>query len=176
MKDGDDWRALPALLEGLHKGHSVPEMNFQEKIVRKAVQADQLSVVVRCLNRSALTGITLKNDNILSLTLWGLHEHAQAAQWDEERLNKALRYSVEIAQLLESEEHGSGRRILPNDPRTRPTTIAVFLELYAVLAQKYKGGKDVDGNVKKYADRLMSCLNESNQVFILHLRPQRHTY
>lgn len=164
MQGHDDWRQLPGLLEGLHKSNSRPDLDFQEKIVRKAIQADQLGVVVICLNRSDLTGLTLKNEGILNLVIWGLHEYAQSAAWEEARVRKAIRYADEIAQMLEAEEHGTGRKIAQNDPRTRPSTIGVYLELAAVAAQKYQGGKDVDGSVRRYAERLMACINDSNQV------------
>ncbi|KAF1346169.1 hypothetical protein BDV97DRAFT_401524 [Delphinella strobiligena] len=163
MQGHDDWRQLPGLLEGLHKSNSRPDLDFQEKIVRKAIQADQLGVVVICLNRSDLTGLTLKNEGILNLVIWGLHEYAQSAAWEEARVRKAIRYADEIAQMLEAEEHGTGRKIAQNDPRTRPSTIGVYLELAAVAAQKYQGGKDVDGSVRRYAERLMACINDSNQ-------------
>lgn len=163
MKTDEDWRQLPAMLEGLHKGQARPDVDFHEKIIRKAVQAGQLGVVVRCLNRSTLTGITLKNDNVLNSVLWGLHEYAQTDDWDEARIRKAIRYGNEIAQMLESQEHGSGRKIAENDPRTRPATIAVYLELSAVLAQKYQGANDVDGTVARYAQRLLACANDANQ-------------
>lgn len=164
MQGHEDWKQLPGLLEGLHKGDSKPDLHFQEKIVRKAIQADQLGVVIICLNRSALTGLTLKNEGILNLVIWGLHEYAQSAAWEEARVRKAIRYADEVAQMLESEEHGAGRKIAQNDPRIRPSTIGVYLELAAVAAQNYQGGKDVDGNVRRYAERLMACINDSNQV------------
>lgn len=164
MQTDEDWKQLPAMLEGLHKGDGKPDVDFHEKIIRKAVQAGQLGVVIRCLNRSSLTGITLQNDNVLNSVLWGLHEYAQADAWDEARLRKAIRYGAEIAQMLESQEHGSGRKIAENDPRTRPSTIGIYLELSAVLAQKYQGGSDADGSVARYAERLMACVNQTNQV------------
>lgn len=163
MQEQEDWRQLPGLLEGLHKGDSTPDSDFMQKIVRKAIQADHLGAIINCLNRSALTGMTLKDDAVLNLVMWGMHEHAQNAGWEEERIRKALRYGAEIAQLLEAEEHGSGRKLAPNDPRTRPAVIAVYLELSAVLAKKYQGGSDVDGSVKTYTERLMACFNDANQ-------------
>ncbi|KAL1302900.1 hypothetical protein AAFC00_003225 [Neodothiora populina] len=162
MQDSQDWKQSPALLEGLRKGGHV-RTRHAEKLVRKAIQADQLGVVIRCLNRSAATGLTLKHDNILSLVMWGLHEHAQKDSWDEARVRKAQRYGDMIAELLESDDHGSARRLGANDPRTRPAVIAVYLEISAVLAERYQGGKDVDGSVLKYATRLMANFNQKSE-------------
>lgn len=164
MQTDQDWKQLPAMLEGLHKAEAKPDAAFHHKLIRKAVEAGQLGLVVKTLNRSSTTGITLKDENIFNTVLWGLHEYAQVGGWEEARVRKAIRYGQEIAQMLESKEHGTERKISPNDPRTRPATIAVYLELAAVLAQKYQGGQDVDGNVARFTERLMACFSDASQV------------
>lgn len=166
MRQPEDWKQLPSLLEGLAKGDGKSTIDLQEKIIRKAIEADQFSVILRCLRRSHAIGMTLKNDTVLSQVLWGLHRSAQLEDWDEKRLRKAIRQADELAQLLESDDHGAGKKIAENDPRTRPATIGVFLELAAVNSYKFYAGRDQDGSVKRYSDRLMACFQSSNEVCI----------
>ncbi|GAB7347103.1 hypothetical protein MBLNU459_g3231t1 [Dothideomycetes sp. NU459] len=164
MREPEDWKQLPSLLEGLTKTNGKPDVALQEKVIRKAIEADQFSVVLRCLRRSYATGMTLKNDTVLNQVLWGLHRSAQLGEWDEKRLRKAIRQADELAQLLEADDHGSGRKLSQNDPRTRPATIGVYLELAAVNSYKFYAGRDHDGSVKKYADRLMACFQNSSEL------------
>lgn len=164
MREPEDWKQLPSLLEGLTKGDGKTAIDVQEKMVRKAIEADQYSVILRCLRRSHATGITLKHDTILTQVLWGLHRSAQLGDWDEKRLRKAIRQANELALLLESDDHGTGKKVAANDPRTRPATIAVFLELAAVSSFKFYAGRDHDGSVKRYAERLMACFQHSTEV------------
>jgi hypothetical protein len=84
-------------------------------------------------------------------------------------LEKALKQADDLAELLESADHGSGRKLSPNDPRTRPAVIGLFLELHAVYAQQYQNGQDVSGKVKAYATRFMATFDQSHQVRSLPL-------
>lgn len=164
IEENDEWRQLPSILEGLHKARPQPDLALQEKILRKLQLADQFPVILRSLRRSHATGLTLKNDAVLNQVLNALRETASLENWEQTRLEKALKQADELAELLESADHGSGRKLSPNDPRTRPAVIGLFLELHAVYAQQYQAGQDVSGKVKAYATRFMATFNESNQV------------
>lgn len=164
IEENDEWRQLPSLLEGLHKARPQPDLALQEKILRKLQLADQFPVILRSLRRSNATGLTLKNDAVLNQVLNALRETASLENWEQTRLEKALKQADELAELLESADHGTGRKLSPDDPRTRPAVIGLFLELHAVYAQQYQGGQDVGGKVKAYATRFMATFNEANQV------------
>lgn len=164
IEENDEWNQLPSLLEGLHKAHPDSDPALQEKILRKLQQADQFSVILRCLRRSETTGLTLKKDAVLNRVLLALRETALGEKWEQERLEKALRHADELAELLESAQHGTMRQLSPNDPRTRPAVIGLFLELHAVYASQYQGGQDVKGKVRAYAQRFMACFDHANQV------------
>ncbi|KAH0040133.1 hypothetical protein KCU78_g1196, partial [Aureobasidium melanogenum] len=163
IEENDEWRQLPSLLEGLHKARPHPDLALQEKILRKLQLADQFPVILRSLRRSHATGLTLKNDAVLNQVLNALRETASLENWEQTRLEKALKQADELAELLESADHGTGRKLSPNDPRTRPAVIGLFLELHAVYAQQYQGGQDVSAKVKAYATRFMATFNEANQ-------------
>jgi hypothetical protein len=169
IEQNDEWRQLPSLLEGLHKARPQPDLALQEKILRKLQLADQFPVILRSLRRSAATGLSLKN--VLNQVLNALRETASLENWEKTRLEKALKQADDLAELLESADHGSGRKLSPDDPRTRPAVIGLFLELHAVYAQQYQNGQDVNGKVKAYATRFMATFEQSHQVRSLHLLP-----
>jgi hypothetical protein len=164
IEENNEWRQLPSLLEGLHKARPQPDLALQEKILRKLQLADQFPVILRSLRRSAATGLTLKNDAVLNQVLNALRETASLENWEQTRLQQALKQADDLAELLESADHGSGRKLSPNDPRTRPAVIGLFLELHAVYAQQYQSGQDVSGKVKAYATRFMATFDQSHQV------------
>lgn len=162
-----DWRQLPSILEGLAKARSTPLLGIQEKIIRHAIQGGQFNIILQCLRKPELTGMTLKHDEILNLTLGGLHQTAQTNGWDQEHVGQALRFAGVLAELLEQDGHTRGktpRSVVRNDPRTNPKVIGVFLEIAAVNAYKYHDGKDEDGSVMKYAARMMSCFENYEEV------------
>jgi hypothetical protein len=169
IEENNEWRQLPSLLEGLHKARPQPDLALQEKILRKLQLNDQFPVILRSLRRSAATGLTLKNDAVLNQVLNALRETASLENWGKSRLEKALKQADDLAELLESADHGSGRKLSPNDPRTRPAVIGLFLELHAVYAQQYQNGQDVSGKVKAYATRFMATFDQSHQVRFLYL-------
>ncbi|CAK3935286.1 Hypothetical predicted protein [Lecanosticta acicola] len=162
-KDSKDWHQLPTLMQGLKQGLNKPlRLETQEKIIRKAVHADQMGVILQCLETPERTGMDLKRDGVRRTLLYGLRELAQKKDWHRKATDKALRNANLVSRLLESEEHGGGRNLKENDPRTRPETVGIFLELAAVYAYRHAGAKDDTGLVKAYAERLTSCLERAS--------------
>jgi len=162
--EGKDWQNLPALMTGLKGSKAVPDEQTMSMIVRKAVRAGRVGVIVQCLQQSEHTGVTLKREEVLEKVIWGLHDVAQMNDWSEEAVQKALKSAKQVSLMLEMEEHGGGRFMRKRDPRTRPEVVGVFLELAAVYAYKHQDGKDVDGSVSVYAERLMGCIGGQAQV------------
>lgn len=158
------WENLPALLTGLKKAHAVPPEKAMAKIVRKAVGCGRIGIIIQCLHQVEHTGMSLQMPEVLNNVIYGLRTLAQKDGWSEEALGKALKDSQQIAILLEMKEHGGGGIIKTNDARGRKEVIGVFLELAAMHAYKFQNGKDVDGKVKMYAERLMDRLEFASQV------------
>ncbi|KXL47677.1 hypothetical protein M433DRAFT_111160 [Acidomyces richmondensis BFW] len=157
------WENLPALLTGLKKAHAVPPEKAMAKIVRKAVGCGRIGIIIQCLHQVEHTGMSLQMPEVLNNVIYGLRTLAQKDGWSEEALGKALKDSQQIAILLEMKEHGGGGIIKTNDARGRKEVIGVFLELAAMHAYKFQNGKDVDGKVKMYAERLMDRLEFASQ-------------
>jgi len=200
MHANKDWAQLPALLEGLHQARIMPDATTLVRVIRMATNDRNFHVVLSCLARPLVTGLTLKDDEVLRWVVRGLrrvavlgetskeHQAARAegseestttpdeqssgstaapTAWSEASVARALRYANVVAQLLERDGHTRGRtpyEFVDDDPRLRPTIIGAFLELAAINAYKYHDGKDVDGSVRKYADRLRARLTKHQEV------------
>lgn len=159
-----DWNNLPALLAGLHKAKRTPTDRQLAKMVRLATNNGKFGTILQCLHQAHNTGLTMKKDDVLNAVIWGLREIAQVGQWSEESTSKAIRDANEVAMQLEDTDHGTGTLVPPKDPRRRPEVLSVFLELAAVYAYRYQDGKDVDGKVKAYAERLLSNIENAERV------------
>lgn len=157
------WSNLPSILVGLTHCGFTPDYRTMEMMVRKAVNAGRLDVVIQCLEQSRFTGMTLKREEVLRNVVWGLHSQAQRDGWSEGALRKGLAEARQLSLMLEAEEHGSGRILARDDPRQRPEIIGVFLELAAVNAYKFQEKQDKGGVVSAYVSRLISCIGEKSQ-------------
>lgn len=161
--DRKAWSNLPSMLVGLtHIGVKLDE-KMMDMIVRKAVLAGRLDIIIQCLEQSRFTGMTLKREEVLRNVIWGLHGHAQKAGWSESAVRKGLAEARQLALMLEAEEHGTGKVLTSDDPRQRPEIIGVFLELAAVNAYKHQDKTDQGGVLAAYATRLLSCIGEKSQ-------------
>lgn len=170
-ESGKGWVNLPSLLAGVEgariagrgrKGER--EARRMGKVVRMAGNVGRLGVVVQCLREVERTGMSLRDAEVLDEVLWQLHAHAQRGEWSEEAVGRARKWAEQVAGLLERQEHGGGSYVRGRDVRMQPKVIGVFLELAAVNAYKYQGGKDVDGKVKAYTERLLACIRDQAQV------------
>lgn len=167
METKQDWSNLPKILVALNQlrgdGRSTPRANVWNMILRKAVRAGQMPVLVQCLQRSKTTGMTLKTREVLRYVMFGLRDHAARDGWSEESVKEALGMARSVANLMESEEHGTGKWVHSFDPRRKPEVLAVFLELAAVNAHLHQGGEDRGDVVKAYTARLMSCMTKGRK-------------
>jgi hypothetical protein len=173
LKEGDpnDWNNLPSLLRGLHMMGKDPSPRVRARIVRLATDKGRFGIILQCLNSANNTGLTLKDPEVLEQVIWSLRQIAQKGEWSEEATAKAIKDANEVASQLESDAHGTGKHIGKDDPRRSPYVLGIFLELAAVYAWRFKGGEDVDGKVKAFADRLLSNISEDDKVVRTTLRP-----
>ena len=107
----------------------------------------------------------MKKEAVLDAVILALRDLGATDGWgDREKLEQALKDGNEISMRLEDEEHGSKRVLTENDPRRRPEVLSVFLELVAVYSWKYQDGKDEDGRVRAFADRLLCNIEGAEGV------------
>ncbi|KAF7186224.1 hypothetical protein HII31_12466 [Pseudocercospora fuligena] len=167
----NSWENLPRLLRAIAetnpivKGTTPLTSADLERIVRKAVNQNRLSVIFRCLQPNAATGISLKDRRLLQALIVGVRQTALRSNWEKNHVAIALERFQELMSLLESEEHGGGKYLRPGDPRRKPEMLGALLELAAVYTYKHGGGEDTNGVVKTYADRLLSILEADPQRY-----------
>lgn len=165
------WGNLLQILVGLKRsGVEITDIEVT-RILRAALQTGHFGAILSCLRRGDETGITLQRPEVLDAILLGLRRHAQKDEWGQENIDRAIKEGRDVAQLLESEMHGGGKVMRENDLRRDPRVIGVFLELSAMFAARHQDGKDVDGRVRAYSERLLANLEGSKEVSVLQFTP-----
>lgn len=155
MQTKADWDNLPLLLQGLHGANRKLKPRHAARIVRKACLAGRHDVALECARRVATTGLSLHDPEIVTELMWQLQKKAADADWSEKQTKQALGWAEMVADMLEDPRHAGSRVVSYIDPRTLPEVIAVLLQLSAVRASKHLAGKDEDGKVARYAERLL---------------------
>lgn len=166
-----DWDILVPFLTGWKlAGRSLDSkwtLHWKHRTVQKAGSARRLDVIIDCARKVDSTGFTLDDPHLLIDLVSFAPLHAAQERWEPGFTAKQLSRVEEIVYLLEDERHSGGYKIKEHDPRTRPEIIGILLQLSAVLAVKKHGGKDVDGKVKKYAERLRAVIEQGEDVLDL---------
>lgn len=158
---GKAWQNLPALLAGMKDSKAVPGGPVMAEIIRKAAMQGRLGVIVVCLQSVESTGMSLKHPDVAEAMVWSLRYHAQRNHWSEEAVTKSLKWAEQVAVMMERGVHGGGSRVSEKDDfRSQPWVIATFLELAAVDAYRWRDGRDEDGKVRIYAERLLDSIDE----------------
>ncbi|KAF2211852.1 hypothetical protein CERZMDRAFT_97781 [Cercospora zeae-maydis SCOH1-5] len=177
-KDDKTWSNVAKLLQANKILKKPVDERMQAKIVRKALHQGKILHVLSILQQSRKTGMSLKTPEVLETLIQGLRDLAQRSNWNKAHTEKALKEMNIVAWLLESEEHGDGGKLRKDDPRRSPKVLGVMLELAAVYAYKHTEGKDVTGVVQRYADRLLSCMDDAQvspsdeALFLVERGPQ----
>ncbi|KAI9789506.1 MAG: hypothetical protein M1835_001628 [Candelina submexicana] len=156
MGESNDWSNLPAFLEGLRTAKARLSSAQLEKIARKANQAARQDVVMDCIRRVGKTNFVLKDQNVVREVVLGAHLRAQQGNWEELSTRKALAQAEQTVELLEDPAHSGGHKVREEDPRAQPDIIGIVLDLAAIRASRHLFGKDEDGKVLMYAERLMA--------------------
>lgn len=155
MKTKGDWDNLPRLLEGLRHGGLKTTPNALTILSRKAGSAGRQDVLLECARQVEATGYRLYDSEVVRQTLWWFQAMAVDSKFEAEATKKALAWSEQIFEMMELPQHvGKGVKEGELDPRVQPQSVAILLELAAARASKHLDGKDVDGKVAKYAERL----------------------
>ncbi|KKZ68883.1 hypothetical protein EMCG_00054 [[Emmonsia] crescens] len=154
MKEPEDWYALVPLLKGLHSSKRTPSFLLWEFIVRKAGEAGMTSVIIDCAEQSHRTGFSLGDYMLAEILFSTLRLKAESAGYKGPEVEKALRQAKHVAMLMNSEGHAPVVKTKP-DPRRHPNIVSVLLELSAARALDAFEGKDAQGDVRSYAEKLL---------------------
>ena len=164
---GAEWDNLHPLLTGLTYGQHVTRKNSQGKLTRLVIKGDRFDVLMKCLTQAEHTGLSLEHKQVLDEAVWGLHAMARESGWREDATRRAMKNAQVLVKQLESQRHGATPEVREDDPRIRPDVLGLLLELSAVYADKYQDGKDVQGSVRSYAERLLSNIDASEKASLL---------
>lgn len=152
-----DWQNMVVFLQGLKIARRKVTGPMMTKMVRKANERGRQGTVMELLRNGERTGVLLKDGEVVREVMAGAAMKAQAAGWDDQvAVEKALKYAEGILELCEDPTHTGGRRITALDPRARPEVFGVVVLLASVNAKRFHGGKDKDGKVRRYAEKMMA--------------------
>ncbi|PWY90795.1 hypothetical protein BO70DRAFT_425736 [Aspergillus heteromorphus CBS 117.55] len=160
MKTYNDWRNLSPLLSGLKMSNRIVKPSRMEWIVRKAGEADALGVLLGCARRAKITGMRLNDVDLVQRIFFELHRKAQRAGFQGVEASKALSFARQFTEMMESPDHVE--HDITRDPKRRPFVIGTLLELAAARALSEFEGKDLKGEVRVYAQRLLACWKLGN--------------
>lgn len=162
-----DWTNLTGLLAGMHTAGRRFKSWQYEYVVRSAGDAGCGHVVVDAARAARRTGLVLRDLRIVREAFWTCRTKAVQEGWDGRSTAKALGWAEQLAGLLDDSAHCAqvGSTDV-RDPRIQPDIIAVVLELAATRAERHLGGKDKDGKVRLYAERLIPNLESAAEESI----------
>ena len=149
------------LIEGT-RGHRKVEDEWIRRLVKKVVRKDMVDELLRAFKRGQKTGFVFRRNSIYSSTFrFAIHLEGAQNGWDEASTPRALSHAEQMVLMMEREPHKS------SPPETRdPWTIGAVLEPAAVMALRHRGGRDEDGKVAMYTERLMARLEEESASIV----------
>lgn len=152
-----DWRNFVGLMAGMQAAKRKWKDWQLERVVRIAGEAGMAHEVLEGVRAAERTGLHVRGRRLFREVMWACRAQARLSGWEEEETEKALRYAEHVARLLDGRRKTAGH----GDPRVQPDVIAVVLELAAMRAVRHQDGKDVDGKVLAYSQRLMANANRA---------------
>ncbi|KAA8647004.1 hypothetical protein EYZ11_000137 [Aspergillus tanneri] len=160
MKTTNDWQNLLPFLSGLRMSNRRLNPNRWEWLVRKAGQADALGIVLECAKQPERTNLRLKNVGFVQRLFFELHRMAQIREFKDPAVSKALSLAKQFVSLMEAPEHIERNPEL--DPKRKPVVIGTLLELSAARSLNGLEGKDENGDVLAFAQRLLGSWSLGN--------------
>lgn len=155
MKTKDDWYNLLPLLTGLAASRKTLTPEQWEWVVRKAGESGAYDTIVTCATHAKKTHLPLYNRNVARKYFYNLHRQAQNADFRGEGLEKAYKAAKSTAILMQTRIHQAPfRQQVPSSKA--PEIIGIVLELSAARALDVTGGRDDAGEVRFYANLVLS--------------------
>lgn len=171
MKTPADLQNLSPLLEGLKRAPRRIAPRLYNKMIRKCSELDNLNIILDIIKAVDRTGFKLgSSEKVDELLVW-IQVDAIRNDWDKEKLERALKRTQLVLNLLETEKaHWPTPECAGKFPFHRdPQFLAARLHMAAALAVHHNGGKDVDGKVAKFAEELVKLWPEGKGI--LDLQP-----
>lgn len=162
MESAEDWNNLGRLLAGMHKaGRRYTETDFV-KMIRLAGSKGQIYTIIEAARQVRKTGFKLDTREKVGEVLHFVQMRAAVTGWEKETTEQSLRWAEMVLEIIQDEKHMRPK----NDPAVEHDQViswplhrdhqvlGALLHLSAVLAVKHNEGKDVDGKVALYGQKL----------------------
>jgi hypothetical protein len=161
--ESGDWNNLPPFLEGMVMAKEKLPDGWLQKVVRKANERGRSGVIITCAEMVKKTGVTFSDPHVTEEMMLGCHIRAAQAKWTGDEAGKAMKRAEQVALMMETKEHCGGKlKEGQQDMRKSTMVIGVLLELAAARALHVNGGKDVDGEVVRYAKNALILCGQSS--------------
>lgn len=160
MKNPQDWNNIIPFTSGLRMSKRPVKEDRWEWIIRKAGEAYSLGIILECAKQADRTGLQFKDYGIVRRYFFELHRMAQNVEFKGPAVSKALGLARQAVDLMEAPQHIV--RNWGNDPKRKPFTIGVLLELSAARALDQYKGNDEGGLVATYVQRLLGVWPRNN--------------
>ena len=154
MKTRQDWHNLPPLLVGMRSSKQIISLKQWEWIVRVAGLAGMQSIVLECAKQARRSGLVLGHPGVARKLFFTFHSSARSAGFKGPELATALVQAQRAAWLMNGPEHIWTKSKI-KDPKRLPDIIGILLELSAAHAIDAFEGKDKDGEVRHYAQKVL---------------------
>lgn len=155
-------RNFTALLAGMRTAGRRWKSWQLQRIVRTAGDAGMAHAVLGGVMAARRTGLVLQELRVAREVFWACRTKAVLGGWAQEDVRSGLAYAEQLVRLLDQDVHSAKKSAAAGPgPRRQPDVIAVLAELAGVRAVRYQEGKDRDGKVLKYAERLMANVDKA---------------
>lgn len=177
MQNKTDFDNLPRLLEGYRQIGRKLKLYSKIKLIKLAGRKEQIGVILECARRGKTTNFTLTHPGVVKELMSWIQGKALASNWTPKQTAQALRWAEIVSGLLEEPTHrpSNSHSDVP-DVRALPELLGVMLELSAVRAVQHLNGKDEDGKVVKYAERLMATSVDIKPTDVVSTFQPSHPY
>lgn len=155
MQATEDYKNFIPFVSGLRGARYSVTDNHWEQIIRKAGGARKLHLIIECARQSEITGLRLRNLELVKTLFFTLHLSAQKAEFKGPEIAKALNMAKQAVDIMDADlpDHSYSSPSL--NPKSQPVVIAALLELSAARAINDFAGKDKEKEVLGYAQKLL---------------------
>lgn len=157
MQAAEDYKNFIPFVSGLRGAQYSVTDDRWEQIIRKAGDAGKLHLIIECARQSEITGLRLRNLELVETLFYTLHLSAHKADFKGPEVGKTLNMAKQAVDIMDADlpDHSYSDPSL--NPKSQPVVIATLLELSAARAVNDFAGKDQNKEVLSYAQKLLAC-------------------
>ncbi|KAJ5148495.1 hypothetical protein N7448_000073 [Penicillium atrosanguineum] len=156
MQATEDYKNFIPFVSGLRGAQYSVTDDHWEQIIRKAGGAHKLHLIIECARQSEITGLRLRNLELVKTIFFTLHLSAQKAEFKGPEVGKALNMAKQAVDIMDADLPDHSYSAPSMNPKSQPVVIAALLELSAARAINDFAGKDNDKEVLGYTQKLLA--------------------